>query len=191
MRIDLGTGDGRAVLAAAASDPGRLVIGIDASAAGMIDASRRSLRPRDGLANTLFVVAAAERLPSELDGVADEVTINFPWGSLLRGLLTAEDTVLSGLVRIMKPGAALSILLSVTDQDHSAELPPVTDAGALEALVAPYAAWGLIVTGIRPLSRAEVVAAGSSWGKRLGAGERRPAWSIQARRGREVAERTA
>ena len=46
VAIDLGTGDGRFALAAAATDP-------------------------RGLANALFVVAAAEALPPELDGLAD------------------------------------------------------------------------------------------------------------------------
>jgi hypothetical protein len=65
------------------------VIGIDANAASMADASRRAARPvkRGGLPNALFVVAAAENLPSELGGWAEAVTVHFPWGSLLRGLL--------------------------------------------------------------------------------------------------------
>ncbi|MBF6331043.1 class I SAM-dependent methyltransferase [Nocardia transvalensis] len=181
MRVDLGTGDGRAVLAAAAANSRLLVIGVDASAAGMVDASRRAMRSRDG-SNALFVVAAAERLPPELNGLADEVTVNFPWGSLLRGLLGADDAVLGGLARIMKPGAALSILLSVTDQDRGAGVAAIEDGAALSALVGPYAAQGLAITEIRPLAAADVAAAGSSWGKRLGAGTRRPAWLIAARR---------
>jgi hypothetical protein len=32
------------------------------------------------------VLAAAERPPEELDGLADLVTVHFPWGSLLSGL---------------------------------------------------------------------------------------------------------
>ena len=42
MAIDLGTGDGRFVLAAAAARPDTLVIGLDASAAGMAESSRRA-----------------------------------------------------------------------------------------------------------------------------------------------------
>ncbi len=78
--IDLGTGDGRHVLAAAAAEPDRLVVGIDANAAAIAEASRRAAaKPgRGGLPNALFVVAAAEALPRELDGVADLVTAHFP-----------------------------------------------------------------------------------------------------------------
>ena len=62
MAIDLGTGDGRAVLAAAAARPDTLAIGVDANAAGMCEASRRAHR-RGALPNALFAVAAAEHPP--------------------------------------------------------------------------------------------------------------------------------
>jgi 16S rRNA (adenine(1408)-N(1))-methyltransferase len=60
--LDLGTGDGRYVLAAAAARPDTLVIGVDANAAAMAEASRRAAR-RDALPNALFAVAAAEHPP--------------------------------------------------------------------------------------------------------------------------------
>ncbi|MFF0492399.1 class I SAM-dependent methyltransferase [Nocardia sp. NPDC004068] len=186
--VDLGTGDGRAVRAAAAADPERLAIGIDAHAAGMVETSRRILR--GGVPNALFVVAAAERLPRELDAVADAVTIDFPWGSLLRGLLTADSVVLGELARIMKPDATLTIRVSVSDRDHGSGLSALDNPAQLTALVTPYASHGLTITDIHPLSGPEVVASGSTWGKRLGAGVRRPAWRIEARRTASTAART-
>src|SRR5258706_5718256 len=91
--IALGPGDGRAVLARARREPGTLVIGIDASAVAMAASSLRAARPtcKGGLPNALFVVAAAERPPDELCAVAAEVTILFPWGSLLRVALALGD----------------------------------------------------------------------------------------------------
>ena len=62
MAIDLGTGDGRFVLAAAAARPDALVIGLDADAAGMAESSRRAARG-NALPNALFAVAAAEHPP--------------------------------------------------------------------------------------------------------------------------------
>ena len=62
MAVDLGTGDGRFVLAAAAARPDRLVIGLDASADAMRASSHRAARRR-ALPNALFVVAAAEHPP--------------------------------------------------------------------------------------------------------------------------------
>jgi 16S rRNA (adenine(1408)-N(1))-methyltransferase len=170
------------VLAAAAAEADRLVVGVDASAAAMAAASRRAARrpERGGLPNALFVVAAAEALPPELDGLADRVTVHFPWGSLLRGLLAADPQVMAGLVRVMRPGAALSLLVSSTARDRGAGVGPV-DERALAALAVDYGRHGLAVTGVRPATPADVAAARSTWGKRLGAGARRPAWLLEAR----------
>jgi 16S rRNA (adenine(1408)-N(1))-methyltransferase len=170
------------VLAAAAAQPDRLVVGVDASAAAMAQASRRAGgRPgRGGLPNALFVVAAAEALPPELDGLADLVTVHFPWGSLLRGLLGADPTVMSGLTRIMVPGATLVMLVSSTARDHGAGVAPIQEP-ALHALAGAYDRYGLTVTTVRPATPADVAAARSTWGKRLGAGRQRPAWLLEAK----------
>jgi 16S rRNA (adenine(1408)-N(1))-methyltransferase len=174
------------VLATAAAQPDRLVVGVDASAAAMAEASRRAAAAprRGGLPNALFVVAAAEALPPELDGIADAVTVHFPWGSLLRGLLGADPAVMAGLTRVMRPGASLSMLLSSTDRDRGAGVAPLREP-AVRALAAAYAGWGLAVTAARPATAADVAAAHSTWGKRLGAGGRRPAWLLRARLDRQ------
>jgi 16S rRNA (adenine(1408)-N(1))-methyltransferase len=62
VAIDLGTGDGRHVLAAASARPDTLVIGVDANAAGMAESSRKAAR-REAVPNALFAVAAAEHPP--------------------------------------------------------------------------------------------------------------------------------
>jgi 16S rRNA (adenine(1408)-N(1))-methyltransferase len=180
--IDLGTGDGRYVLAAAAARDDRLVIGVDANAEGMAEASRRAgAKPhRGGLANALFVVAAVEALPAELHGVADLVTVHFPWGSLLRGLLGADPATMAGVTRVMRPGAALSMLLSSTVRDYGAGVEPIGER-TLQDLSEAYGRYGLAVTEARPATPADVAAARSTWGKRLRAGGRREAWLLRAR----------
>ena len=173
MTVDLGTGDGRAVLAAAAARPDRLAVGVDASDAAMAEASRRAGRKpgHGGLENALFVVAAAEAPPAELEGVADLVTVQFPWGSLLRGLLGADPRVMGGLAGLLAPGGTLRLLVSSTDRDRGAGVAPI-QAPTLR---------GLAVTEARPATWADVAAAHSSWGKRLGAGRQRPAWLVRGR----------
>ena len=175
------------MLAAAAAEPDRLVVGVDASAAAMAEASRRAARrpERGGLPNALFVVAAAEALPAELDGLAGLVTVHFPWGSLLRGLLTADPAVLAGLARVLRPGGTLSMLVSSTDRDRGAGVGPI-DRPALAVLAGAYARQGLAVTRVRPATPDDVAASRSTWGRRLGAGTRRPAWLLEARRVRSA-----
>jgi len=171
------------VLAAAAADADRLVVGVDANAAAMAESSRRAARrlERGGLPNALFVVAAAEALPAELDGLADLVTVHFPWGSLLRGLVAADPAVMGGVARVLRPGATLSMLLSSTARDRGAGVGPLREA-TLAAMADAYPVYGLAVTRVRPATAADVAATRSTWGRRLGAGARRPAWLLEARR---------
>lgn len=176
--MDLGTGDGRFVLHAARAHPDALVIGVDAVAASMVRASRRAARARDGLPHALFVVAAVERLPVELDGIADEIRIHFPWGSLLRGIVRGEPAVLGPVARISRDGTVLRVLWSLTDRERGIGLPafdPVELRDRLDAV-------GFELEELREATAAEIAATGSSWAKRLGVGRRRPATCLQARR---------
>ncbi len=180
--IDLGTGDGRYVLATAAREPNTLAVGIDADASRMAEASRRAARaPRKGgLPNALFVVAGAESLPRELDGCAGAATIHFPWGSLLRGVVLAEPWLAAALARLARPGALVDAFLSVTERDAVPGFAVLDDRAAAE-LAAAWSARGFTVESAAPASPAEIAATHSSWAKRLGAGGARPAWRLRMR----------
>jgi 16S rRNA (adenine(1408)-N(1))-methyltransferase len=136
---------------------------------------RAAARRSAGLPNAAFVVAAAESLPDDLTGAADRVTVQFPWGSLLRGIVCAEGPVLANLARIAAPGATLEVLWSVTDRDRAA-LGPVPTRPAEE----PFAAAGFEFRDLRPATVAEIDATGSSWAKRLLAGVDRPPMILSA-----------
>jgi hypothetical protein len=106
VMIDLGTGDGRYVQHVAHSYPKRFVIGIDACREPLSQISRKS-QP-----NALYLIVNAEALPAELSGLACHITVNFPWGSLLTGLLTSSSKVIAHLRLIAQPGATLEIRLN-------------------------------------------------------------------------------
>jgi 16S rRNA (adenine(1408)-N(1))-methyltransferase len=90
--VDLGTGDGRAVLRLARQEPCTLVIGVDADASGLREASARAARParKGGLPNALFVVGDASAALEVLGGRVAELRITLPWGSLLQRVLEGE-----------------------------------------------------------------------------------------------------
>jgi 16S rRNA (adenine(1408)-N(1))-methyltransferase len=135
-------------------------------------AYRASRKPsRSGAPNALFVVASIEAPPPELLGVADEVRVIFPWAALLRGLLLAEERILSGLAVVAKPGAAFDVVLTYDPtHDHGAGLGDAIaepDLPSLEALSTPYAAAGLRIDACLELTRDEALAIPSTWGRRL------------------------
>ena len=170
--MDLGTGDGRHVLARAAVTPDELVVGVDANASAMADASRRAARSR--LSNAIFVAADAAGLPDGLAGFADLVTIHFPWGSLLHGAASADPR----LTRLLAPGGRLRLLLSASPVDARAGLENLDP----EAIECAYRSAGLDIVASRPASFDDAAAAHSSWGKRLmrKAGTDRNAWLLEA-----------
>lgn len=172
--VDVGTGDGRFVLAEATLRPDALVIGIDADAASMTDSSRKAERKRR-LPNALFVVAAADALPRELRGVGDMVTVQFPWGSLLRGVLLFEPRIADEIAALVRAGGILRMLLTVTPHDKAAGVPPL-DASSIKSLENGYAARGFDKREARPIDQRE---ARSSWSKRLRA---RPVWLLELRK---------
>ena len=160
----MGAGDGGYALYRARTEPTTFAIALDASPDALSDGAWRAKRAR--VANAAFVVEAAERVPMELCGLADEVTVHFPWGSLLHGLVAADQRVLAPLAMLLKPDGALRLLLSATSRDGYADLTPAD----LSALACRYAEHGLVLTDVRVASPADIAAARSSWAKRLGQG---------------------
>jgi 16S rRNA (adenine(1408)-N(1))-methyltransferase len=176
VTIGVGTGDGRAVLETAARQPSTFVLGMDASAAGMAEASRRSARSvrKGGLANTMFVLAAAEAPPTVLAGVANAVTVLFPWGSLLRGVLGGDAAVAAGLDSLVAPDGSIELLLAPAPRDGLDGLPTATPA-IVAATARTFAPFGFELVEGRRATDDEVRAAGSTWARRLGVAGRRGA----------------
>jgi len=183
--IDLGTGDGKFVHRSALEHPDTLCIGIDAAVDAMRELSWRSARKpsRGGAANAMFVVAEVERLPPELSGVADRVTVQYPWGSLLRAVVAPDPAVLAGMVRLARLGASLTLRINSSVFEDAAYLErigmPALDLERVDSeLVHAYQA-----AGIRILERTMLAGeAGmrSSWGQRLTVGSARGTLLIEA-----------
>src|SRR5262249_42603132 len=135
--------------------------------------SRRSLRKpsRGGLPNALFGRLSLEDAPGELIGVAEALTVLFPWGSLLRALAAPEVGNLRKLTAIGKPGARISFVYGYgAERDAGAleelGLPELGAPAALRALEAAYAAAGLKMSA-RYALREEVALIESTWAKKL------------------------
>ena len=185
MTVDLGTGDGRFVLASAAANPDRLVVGVDPVADAMAESSHRAARPaiRGGAPNALFVVAAAEAIPSELRGIANLVTVNLPWGSLLRGALALDEAAAAGIAALVGPSGTVELLLAPDPRDRLAadlDVRARLDAG----LAGDWRRLGLDLELACEATPVELARVHTTWSRRLrlGAGGDRRAWRLVLRR---------
>ena len=178
--VDIGTGDGRFVSAAARANPSKFYIGIDANAKPLEKISMKATRKpsKGGLPNVLFVQAAVENLPEELNETADEIHIHFPWGSLLRAVILGDETVLQSLRRICAPECLIEIIIGIDEERDKSEIErlglPELSADYLENILIPkYEAAGfeIIEKGFLDSSRWSKLE--TSWARKLQGGSNR------------------
>lgn len=188
MTIDLGTGDGLFVYHAARRNPDLLCIGIDANADPLRKISEKIYRKpqRGGALNALYLLASAENLPDELNETADEVTVIFPWGSLLQALIRADERMLGGIRRICKPGARVKIVFGLDPSRDRSEvdrlaLPLLTTDFLKLELPQRYAASGFQINSVAALAEEDLQALGTSWARRLRNNRTRAVYEMIAR----------
>jgi 16S rRNA (adenine(1408)-N(1))-methyltransferase len=167
--LDIGAGDGRFVRQMAAACPARFAIGVDTC--------RENLRANSRVAppNSLYLIADARALPSALDQTATHVTINFPWGSLLSGLLAGQALLLERLAAVARPGALLELRLNVGALAADGWLPE--DGG--ERIRQVLHAAGFHMRPAIAFGPQELRACPTTWGRRLACG--REPWGLYLR----------
>jgi 16S rRNA (adenine(1408)-N(1))-methyltransferase len=171
--VDMGCGDGKLAYRLARSHPDTFFIGIDAARENLYDrASRAARSPKKGGApNLLFIIAPAENLPAELHGVAHKVIINFPWGSLLRSVLTGEPAILESLASLLRKEGRLELLLNTSlyrDEDlvERLGLPRLDEEHVEEVMIPSFSRSGLQVVEESLVANKELPYR-TSWGRRL------------------------
>lgn len=172
--IDIGTGDGRYVSTSARADPRKFFIGIDANVKPLEKPSMKATRKaaKGGLPNVMFVQAAIEDLPDELNGVADEIHVHFPWGSLLQAVVKGEERALCALRRIAAPECLLEIVVGIDPERDKSEmerlgLPNIAPLALLAHLPRKYEAIGFTPLECRILNTDESSRIETSWARRL------------------------
>ena len=172
--MDIGTGDGRFVSAAAKANPRKFYIGIDANVSALEKISMKATRKpnKGGLPNAMFVQAAVEDLPDEFESTADEIHIHFPWGSLLKAVSTADESVLSSLRKICAPRALLEIVIGIDLERDKAEverldIPELTPVFLHSYIFPKYAAAGFKLVEHGKLGPSEWSEMETSWARKL------------------------
>ncbi len=178
--IDVGTGDGRYVSAAARANPNKFFIGIDANVKPLEKPSTKATRRsnKGGLPNAMFVQTAIEFLPDEFGGVADEIHIHFPWGSLLRAVASGESAILASIRQVAARDCLLEIVIGIDTERDASELsrlniPELTTTYFENTLAPRYNAAGFETVEIRQLNRDEWARIETSWARKLSSSSNR------------------
>ena len=168
VHLDFGTGDGAFVLRAARRDPARLVLGVDATADGLHEPSRRALaKPsRGGVANARFGVLSLERAPGELAGLADRLTVLLPWGSLLAAVAGVDPAGLARLAALCRPDGEVRFVFGYGAAERELPLPPLDGPSTLDRLVDAGAHAGFDLAA-RAVSRDQIRELGTTWAGKL------------------------
>ena len=158
---------------------------MDANAENLREAGRRAaVKPaRGGLPNARFGVLALDDAPGALLGLADELTVILPWGTLLAAIASARPDGLQRLAAVCKPGARVRLLFGYgASADATAiaahALPESAEPAFGPQLASRYRAAGFAVSA-RPVSVEEVRAVPSTWAKKLAfSGKPRSFWEL-------------
>lgn len=127
---------------------------------------------KGGLPNALFIQAAVENLPAELNDTADEIHIHFPWGSLLQAVMVGDENVLQSLRRICAPECILEIVTGIDAERDKSEIErlglPALSAEYLEKTLLPkYEAAGFAHLKSGVLDSAGWSCMETSWARKL------------------------
>ena len=172
--VDTGTGDGRFVYRSAQENPNKFYIGIDANTKPLEKISMKATRKtsKGGLPNVLFVQAAVENLPEELNETADEIHIHFPWGSLLRAVILGDESVLQSLRRICAPDCLVEIVIGIDEERDKSEierleLPQLSPNYLEDVLIPKYETAGFEILEKGILSSSDWSKLETSWARKL------------------------
>ena len=178
--MDIGTGDGRFVYESARENPKKFFIGIDPNTKPLRKISMKATRKpaKGGVANVLFIRAAIEELPSELDNIADEIHIHYPWGGLLGAVAAGEERILRDLHRLSAPRCLLEVVIGFDPKRDQKELERlgIVDFSldyVRNKLASQYSNCGLNLTESGVLGKAEWTRLHSSWARRLSSNDAR------------------
>jgi len=174
VTLDIGAGDGRFAYRYAQQHPQRFVIAFDPVRENMREASAKAAKKpeRGGVPNAIFATGSIESPPDELRGLAGEIFITLPWGSLMRGIILGDARVLAAIASLGAAAARVRIVLNTRIFDDpvpidARDLPEVTPAFVRESLAAPFERAGMAIERVDWMEAGEVAALGTTWAKRL------------------------
>lgn len=172
--VDLGCGDGMLPYRLAKENPDIFYIGVDAARESLAVASAKAAKKpsRGGCPNVIFLCAnVLERMPP-LEGIADEVQWNFPWGSLMYALVGSDPIPMHNMKSIGKPESDFKFYLNLyvfenETQRQDMGLPEVDEDYVKKTLIPAWNDLGIETTETKFVSADDLKDHPSTWAGRL------------------------
>ena len=129
--------------------------------------------------------SAVEDLPNELEGIASEVQVQFPWGSLLRGVAGGDEVVMQNIRRICLPNAQLQVTIGIDPlRDHfeweRLRLPAFSLDYIKIVLASRYTSAGFRIITAEKIASSDLSHLQTSWARRLHQNSTRSVFQIAA-----------
>lgn len=181
LHIDLGTGNGKFVYELALNNPDILFIGIEPTASNLYEYSKKANKNK--LDNLIYIITSIENLDDELNGLADKVYVNFPWGSLLEAIVKDMPELLGKIALLGKNGSEFNFTFAYSTIHEPVEiekrkLPILTDDYLKFKLSEIYKQAGLIIEVCTNLKPQDINKFGTLWAKKLFLGKSRDVYNI-------------
>ena len=172
--VDFGCGDGMLPYRLAKQNSEVFYIGIDAAREPLAVASAKAAKKpsRGGCENVIFLCAnVLEPLP-ELEGVANELQWNFPWGSLMHALVKSDKDALKNMRQLAKDEANFIFYLNLyvfedVTQRQNMSLPEVDETYIDKSLKPGWQEAGLFIYEHKFLPSDALKDHPSTWAGRL------------------------
>lgn len=184
VHIDIGTGDGRFVYKNALRNDEILYIGVDPSQKQLEIYSKKA--QKDKLENTLFVLGSVEFFPEELFGIAQSVSVLLPWGTLLKGIVFGDASILTTIQNLFNPTTPgeLEIIFGYTREAEPSEverlnLENLRPEYVRNNIAASFLRYGFEGGTITTLTKEDLFRFDTTWAKRLTFGQDRPVYYLK------------
>lgn len=187
--FDLGTGDAQFIYELARKDNDTFYVGIDSNAASMTYISWKVARKPakgGGVLNLALVHSSVEKVAIFFSNQADSISINYPWASLLKGIVAPEETTVQAIAELAKKSAIIDMRINnhvFRDENTRSKLglPSLDTSHVMQKMVPVYEKYSirLLKNEIIGTPKAEEK---SSWGKQLRKGSDREVLHLQWKR---------
>ncbi len=169
------------------------MIGIDTCHENLIETSAKALKKpaKGGLSNLIFVLTNVENLPDDLINIADKIYINFPWGTLLQGVVAVNELTWQNIKKICKANATIQIIFGYNilhdkKEIDRLELPILNEAYFKNMFIPKLEKFGFNVNNIKKLMPADLKNYPTTWAKKLSFGSDRDYYLVELKIARQI-----